>query len=383
MNAQPPLDGPALCALFDAPRAVTFGIEEEVLLLDRRTLQPLPRAAQLLALMDGDPRYKLELPAAQLEIVTPARASLAELEEDLTAARADLARALHPQAVLLGAGVHPASPAEAELNDGAHYSAVAGAYGRVARRQLVCGLHLHARISGASRALAVYNALREHLPELAALAANAPLYEGCDTGFSSVRPLLAGMLPRQGVPPAYTGWDEFAADLRWGAAAGRLNRLLGWWWELRPHAELGTIEIRVPDAQSLSADTTAVAAVAAALVVRLAERHDAGELPAPAASWRIAENRWLAARNGLHGETIDVRTGEARPTRERLAELLEQLGPAAARIGAARQLERARRLAESNGAEEQRRLFARGGWQAVVGELSGRFAEPPGDQGSG
>ncbi|HEY0516170.1 MAG TPA: glutamate-cysteine ligase family protein, partial [Solirubrobacteraceae bacterium] len=246
-----------------------------------------------------------------------------------------------------------------------------------ARRQLVCGLHLHVRISGADRALAVYNALRAHLPELAALAANAPLHEARDTGLASVRPLIAGSLPRQGVPPAYGSWDEFAGDLAWGARGGRLNRLLGWWWELRPHAELGTLEIRVPDSQTLLADSTAVAAVAAALAVLLAQRHDEGQLADPPASWRIAENRWSAARHGLHGELVDLQSGAPRPTRERLAELLEQLEPIAAAIGGAEQLRRARRLAASNGADRQRELLAREGWRGLLVELSARFAEPP------
>ncbi|HEY0516452.1 MAG TPA: glutamate-cysteine ligase family protein, partial [Solirubrobacteraceae bacterium] len=177
LSGPPALDGASLRALFDEAQPLTFGIEEEVLVVDPVTLQPVARAAALLEHVSGDGRFKLELPAAQLEIVTPARGTLAELEADLALARADLQAALRPHAALLAAGVHPCAPAEAELNSGARYERLAAEYGAVARRQLVCGLHLHVRISGADRALAVYNALRAHLPELAALAANAPLHE--------------------------------------------------------------------------------------------------------------------------------------------------------------------------------------------------------------
>lgn len=369
-------DSDQLRSLFDRPRALTFGVEEEVMVLDPSSLDLAPCARELLRRVEPSAQYKLELPAAQIEIVTPPRQTITELTADLLSARRELSRALAGDAALLAAGVHPFAAEQGQLNAGAHYDQVAEEYGPVARRQLVCGLHLHACLSGAERVLGVYNALRSYLPELAALAANAPLYGGCDSGMASVRPLISGLLPRQGVPPAYESWEHLAADLAWGARAGRLARLRGWWWELRLHADLGTIEVRVPDAQSLALDATAVAAVAAALVVWLAERYDARELEPPAPAWRIAENRWSAARHGLHGEMRDLVTAAAAPTRERIAALLDELVPCAARIGAVEELERARRLAAENGADRQRRLFAASGVDAVVAELAARFDEP-------
>ena len=81
-------------------------------------------------------------------------------------------------------------------------------YGSAVRRQLICGLHVHVAVPGSERALAVYNAMRSYLPDVAALAANAPVYCGRDAGMASVRPIVAGVLPRQGVPPAYESWEE-------------------------------------------------------------------------------------------------------------------------------------------------------------------------------
>jgi carboxylate-amine ligase len=276
----------------------------------------------------------------------------------------------------MAAGVHPFAAPEGELNDWGRYERVAREYAPVSRHQLVCGLHVHVGLSGADRALAVYNAARSWLPELAALGANAPLFGGRDSGMASVRPLISGLLPRQGVPPAYASWEELGDDLRWGASAGRLDRLLGWWWELRVHAELGTVELRVPDAQSTVADVGAVAAVGASLLAWLAERYDADDLGQPDPAWRIAENRWSAARDGLDGTLLDLQSGRARPTRERLAELLDDLVQTAERIGAGAQLADARRLLERNGACRQRELLAEGDVRSVVAELSRCFAEP-------
>ena len=126
------------------------------------------------------------------------------------------------------------------------------------------GLHVHVAIRGADRALAVYNALRSHLPELAALAANAPFYEGRDSGLASVRSRISGLLPRQGVPPALPSWDAYEEALRWCA----FDDPRQWWWELRLHPVFGTVEVRVPDTQTTVADTAAVGAVVHALVTQ-------------------------------------------------------------------------------------------------------------------
>jgi carboxylate-amine ligase len=75
----------------DAP--MTVGLEEELMLLDPETLDLAPRAAAVLERVEGDARFKSELPAAQLEIVLPAAATVAEATAALSAARADLAAA--------------------------------------------------------------------------------------------------------------------------------------------------------------------------------------------------------------------------------------------------------------------------------------------------
>jgi carboxylate-amine ligase len=370
-----------LADLFEHSREPTFGVEEEVMVLDPHTLDLLPRAPQLLDGLAERDGYKVELPASQLEIITAPHADVGAVVDELRSRRVRLARALGGSARLAVAGAHPFAEVEGELNTGEHYERIAREYGPVARRQLVCGLHVHIGLSGAERVLAVHNALRSYLPELAALAANAPLLGGRDCGLASVRPLIAGMLPRQGVPPAFESWQELAGELKWGAAAGRLDGSRGWWWELRLHPELGTLEVRVPDAQSTIADVSAVLATSCALVLWLAELHDAGELAPAAPSWRIAENRWSAARHGVHGSMIDLRTGASEPTRERLHTLLERLDPIASRIGAGAGLEHAHALAEHNGSDRQLEAAAKRGPRAAAELLADAFladSVPPG-----
>jgi glutamate---cysteine ligase / carboxylate-amine ligase len=373
VSPSPPVTAGRLREAFDAGAHLTVGIEEEVMLLDPETLDLAPRAEAVIDRLGGDPAFKLELPASQIEIVTPPRADVPAAARHLAGGRRRLAEAAAPLARPAAAGVHPFAELEGLLNPGERYHRLVDEYGPVARRQLVCAIQVHVAVAGADATLAVYNALRGYLPELAALAAAAPFYAGRDSGLASVRPLISQLLPRQGVPPAIPSWEAFAAELAWGAAAGGVPEPRRWWWELRPNPAYGTLEIRVPDAQARVADTAAVAAVAHALVGRLAERHAAGEeLPAPP-SWRIAENGWSAARHGVEGELADLSTGHRVATRERLHALLDELEPTAARLGCAAPLADARRLVAENGAILQRRAGAEAGSRAVAAWLAERF----------
>jgi glutamate---cysteine ligase / carboxylate-amine ligase len=188
---------------------------------------------------------------------------------------------------------------------------------------------------------------------------------------ASIRPKIAEQLPRQGMPPAIGSWEELAAALAWGAAAGAVPEPRQWWWELRPHPAFGTLEVRVPDAQATVADAAAVTALVHALCGWLAARHDAGEALESGPTWRIEENRWSAARWGMDARLADLRSGERIPARERLAALVAELGPVAERLGCAAELADASRLADENGAARQRAVAADGGGlRAVVAWLA-------------
>jgi carboxylate-amine ligase len=351
----------------------TVGLEDEVMLLDPQDFGLVARATEVLALLDGDPRFKLEMPASQIEIVTPASPSVEEAAASLRDSRRALAERASGLVRLGAAGVHPFSSGVGELNRLERYERTIEEYGLRARRQLVCALQVHVTVGDAEVALAVYNAARSYLPMLAALAANAPFYEGHDTGLASVRPKLAELLPRQGIPPGIESWEAYAQTFQWGACSGAFDDPRRWWWELRLHPGFGTLEFRVPDAQSTVDDAAAVAAVVQALVVWLAERRLGGERLSVAPSWKIEENRWLACRDGVRGNMADLHTGALMPTGMLLAELIAALEPVATRLGSERALERAARMLEGGGALAQRRVAQEEGVGAVARWLSERF----------
>jgi glutamate---cysteine ligase / carboxylate-amine ligase len=367
------LDPDALAAAFAHERAFTVGIEEELMLLHPGTLDLAPRAREVVERCGGDARFRPELPAAQLEIVLPPATSVADSARALAEARAALGRSAEDIGILAGAGVHPFAAAEGVLNHGERYERIEREFGAVARRQLVFGLHVHVAVPGADLALAVYNAVREHLPAIAALGAGSPFHEGRDTGLASVRPTISTLLPRQGVPPAFASWADYADAFDWGARSGAFADPGQWWWEARLHPRYGTLEIRVPDTQATVRDTAAVAAVCHALVVHLAGRIAGGEVIEPAAEWRIAENRWSACRHGPTGTWRDVRSGRSVPMAEHLHRLVDDLAPDARSVGCAPELEHARDLVDRPRAASARDIAADGGTTALVRWLADRF----------
>ncbi|TCC37449.1 YbdK family carboxylate-amine ligase [Kribbella capetownensis] len=316
-----PLDAATLKSLFSSTVPGTVGFEEELLVVYRGSWLPADAAAVVADI--GDPRVKPELPACQLEIATSVHQEVAVAIDELRTCRALLAAACGPDLAVAAAPVHPLLDGRTALSATARAANLGARYRQIIERQLVSSLQVHLAFGDADCTLGVYHALRDLLPELAALAGAAPFAAGRDTGLCSVRPVIASELPRQGIPPIIASWEQLAGDLAWLVRGGAVSDTSEWWWELRPHLRYGTLELRVLDVQPTVDGTSAVARLVHALAARFAELHHLGELQPPAPTWRIAENRWAALRDGVRGELLDLRTGEARPARRCLHDLID------------------------------------------------------------
>ena len=358
---EPPLTLASCRRVFENVPPGTVGVEEELLIVSPQTLDLVPENRALLEALAGDERFHPELRASQLEIVTPVCGSAAEVASVLADARRTLVAAAAGRVRILAAGTHPFATDWGEISDDDRYRVIEDEYLWAARRSLTCGLHVHVAVGGAERSLAVFNALRSYLPEIACVAANAPFLEGEDTGLCSVRPKLMGSLPRTGVPPAFESWEEFVSLVGWGRAGGFVPGATFLWWDLRPHPIHGTIELRSADSQTQIDDAAALAAFVHCLAVSLGDRHSSGErLPVHAVE-RIAENMWRAVRYGVNGTLVDLETGEREPARTRIAALVDSLEPAAALLRCSDELARVRSLIAGNGADRQRYVAKREG----------------------
>jgi carboxylate-amine ligase len=355
---------------FDAIASLTLGAEEELLLVDPESFAPLPEAEWALLLTDGDGRLGEELRACQVEAITPICVSVADVRRELASIRTLLSRRLAGRALVVAAGTHPLTEDPGPISSSARHTHVALEHPWAVPRLLTCGLHVHVALGGAERALAVHNAFRSYLPLLTAVAANAPFHEGRDSGLATVRPRLNESLPRTGIPPAFASWEAWGELLDWGRAGQIYPDATYQWWDLRLHPGHGTLEVRAPDAQLRVDESATIVALVQALVAWLADRHDeGGPLPVHPTE-RIAENRRLAARDGLAGTLPDQDTGTPRQTRAQLEALVEQLLPTAAQLGCEAELAAACQPCFEGGAARQRRFVAELGLQALLPRLA-------------
>jgi carboxylate-amine ligase len=345
---------PEIATTFSHSSGPTVGAEEEVMLLDADSFEIVPAVEGVLRAVGADGRFKRELREGQVEIVSPVAGNAHAVGLHLAQARLDLQAAVHGRLAIAAAGTHPFSTDWGDVVSGDRYRLIADEHAWSALGNIPCGLHVHVAVDGADRALAVYNAARTFLPEVAALATNSPFADGADSGLASSRKPLNESFHRSGVPPRFASWAEFDELVAWGRRGGLFPDSSHFWWDLRPNPRYGTIELRVTDSQTRVEDSVAVVAVFQSLLAWLVERHDAGQTLASHPTIRIRENTWRAIRYGVRGWLVDLDTGERQPTRERISTLLDLVQPAAARLGNEGALLAARALVADNGAERQR-----------------------------
>ena len=154
--------------------------------------------------------------------MSPVCVSVADVARELASIRRLVARGPRPRRLVVGTGAHALTRDPGPVSSAQKYRRIAADHPWAAQNVLTCGLHVHVAVSGADRALAVYNALRSYLPELLALGANAPFYGGEDSGLATVRAKLNQSWPRAGVPPAFASWRELAEFAVWARDGGAI-----------------------------------------------------------------------------------------------------------------------------------------------------------------
>jgi carboxylate-amine ligase len=183
--------------------------------------------------------------------------------------------------------------------------------------------------------------------------------------------------PRYGVPRWFHDWEEFSLVARELAQAADVEDYTYFWWDVRPHPWLGTLEIRAPDAQPSAERTIALAALIHSLV-----RMDA-ELPSPPYHSRdaIEEACYQATRYGLEARIPDD-AGRIRPARELAYATLRAALPYARELGCEAELELVEEIIKTgNGADLQRRVHAERGMNGLLEWLVTQRSEPVGAAG--
>ena len=361
----------------------TVGIEEEVMLLDPLTWMPASRSEEVLEALDpavGD-HTAAETHGSAVELATSPHATVGGATAQLAELRGGLAGRLGEMGLAAAvAGTHPlASWEDTEVSPGARYQVLYASMRELARREPTFALHVHVAVPDEQAAVRALDGLREQLPLLLALSANSPFWQGRDSGLASARIPVFQAFPRTGTPRSFGTYAAYVEAVDVLIRCDAIPEPTFLWWDVRLQPRLGTIEIRIMDAQTRVRDTAALVALVQCLVRR--EALGGVEGRAPVAPEVIEENRFLAARDGMDAALVDPVAGRRIPVRDRLAATLRSCTEHAEVLGCRRELAAVSALAERSGARRQRAVAAStGGLYGVLRAMHGDFvsarAEP-------
>ena len=205
----------------------------------------------------------------------------------------------------------------------------------MARQEIIFGIHVHVGLDDPDKAIHVTNGMRVHVPILLALSVNSPFWRGQQTGLQSTRTPIFRAFPRVGIPPRYEDFDDWSRRIDFMETSKVVPDYTYLWYDVRPHPNFGTVEIRVMDSQTRVEHTLAIAALIQAMVKELAEHYDAGKSLSRYPYEMLDENKWLAARHGLEGELVDLPATDRVTAKELTRRLMDRLRPHAEELGSA------------------------------------------------
>jgi carboxylate-amine ligase len=364
---------------FHSSERASLGVEWELMLVDPQTRELTSGATEILADitpegLDEHPKAKHELLQSTIEIITGICTTVAEAKADLAGTLAEVVAAADKRGLaLMCAGTHPITDWQTQqISPKERYLQLVEKMQWLARRLQIFGVHVHVGVRAPEKAIPIVNALSQYLPHFLALSASSPYWVGADTGLASARTKVFEGMPTGGLPHQLADWAEFEEYMETLIRAGAIESVREVWWDVRPHPDFGTVELRIADGLPTLDEIGAIAALAQCLVEQFDTQLDRGyTLPVPA-EWVVRENKWRAARYGLDADIVVDEKGTVRPVRQAIADLAEELSPTAKRLGCEAELADVARLLTAGASYQRQRAVAAahdGDLRAVVDSL--------------
>ena len=344
----------------------TLGVEVELQVVDRDTLALSNSVQQIL---DRVPRQwrdqiKPELMQSYCEFNTGICHTVKEVEHDL-GEKLQWGQSVAEELglTLVWGGTHPFSPwSEQQYSPGERYTWLTQAMRDITRRLVVFGLHVHVGVNSGDKAVQLCDRLLRHLPTLLALSVNSPMWNGRDTGLSSYRSGVMEALPTAGLPYHMRNWSEYVWLVDHLVATNFIQSIREIWWDVRPHAEFGTVEVRVMDMPMNMQHLSALVALTQSLVAGISEHIDRGAYLVDCHPMIAKQNKWHAARFGMDASFVNPDTMKAVSAVNTVRALLDRCRPYAEQLGCATELEGINDIIEhGTGASRQRETFRRTG----------------------
>lgn len=302
----------------------TLGVEMEWMTVDTASGAQVPAAPYVFEVTGDTPRIKPELFTSTVEINTGIHADTPACMDELAELYARVSDILQPrQTALFSSGTHPFSKwRDQTITENPRYYRLLERLQWMARRFNIFGVHVHIGMPDGDSCIRVMNHLLPVMPVFLALSANSPFWNGEDTGLAACRIKIFEGLSQGGMPFYFNDWRDFEHCAGRLLATGSIDSVRDIWWEMRPHPDFGTLEIRVADMPASRNDVAACVAyiraeAMAALAGSVAEKRIHPSL--------IRENRWRACRYGMQTELIDPHTETTVPLLSWLSRRLETL----------------------------------------------------------
>jgi len=321
----------------------TIGVEEEYLLVDRETRalasEPPPGVLEAIEHRIKD-LVRPEFLKAQIEIGTTVCATVGEAHAQLAHLRKTVAEVANDFGLApIAASTHPFSEWTHQVHTNKkRYNDLADAMQGVARRLLICGMHVHIGIDDDELRIDLLNQASYFLPHLLALSTSSPYWRGDDTGLKSYRLSVFDELPRTGLPAHFDTFTEYRRHVDMLVKVGVIPDASMLWWDLRPSEKFPTLEMRITDVCTRLKDATAIAALFQCIMRMLYRLRRSNQRWRTYANMLINENRWRAQRYGIDEGMIDFGRCAMAPFAELIAELMDMLAEDADALGCTKEL---------------------------------------------
>lgn len=363
---------------FKQSKEYTLGVELELQLLDKESLALVPKSDQIIAGLEDLKHFvKPELMLSNVEVNTSPCSTVDDVQKDLLTKLDFVCKeALKLDISLSLAGTHPFSSwKEQGFVPDERYARLLNKLALVARRFNIFGLHVHVGIDSDEKCIFIMNSLLYYLPHLLALSANSPFWNGEDTGLKSYRSKVFEALPTAGIPAYFDGWRDYSSLVDMYRSTGTIETIREIWWDVRPHPDFGTLEIRICDVPCSIKHLMSIVALIQALVARLGRAYDEGVKPELAPYFILKENKWRAARYGLDASFILPDGSGTIGCKDAVMELYSYVYDEAVKMGSIDQLSGIKDIINNgNGASRQLDIWKRDGdLKSVVKSLSGNF----------
>ncbi|MDX8398457.1 MAG: YbdK family carboxylate-amine ligase [Mariprofundaceae bacterium] len=342
---------------FKNSQAGTLGVEMEWMTVNQQTGEQAPAAPQLLQSIPPTDRIKHELFTSTIEINTAIHTSTSMAVKELSQLYHQVSDQLQQQgAALFASGTHPVSRwRDQEISDDPRYTRLFERLQRMAHRFNIFGIHVHIGMPDGNQCIHCMNQLLPITPIFLAISSNSPFWQSEDTGLAASRIKIFEGLSQAGMPFYFNDWNDFEHCSSRLLATDSIDSIRDIWWEMRPHPDFGTLEIRIGDMPVDKASATAyIAYVKAEACMALSQPKKPKVHPS-----LIRENRWRACRYGMHAIMIDPDTEQLQPLLhwlEKRLDLLAQFNTDPQDLSfIAKQIKVWRKL--GGGADQQRRLY--------------------------